>query len=513
VRASAMGGKRDDDGGQGDRRGARSARILDSAIHDLARRAPHWSAARRITPGQARALGIGAAIAALLGVLAPLPAGAAAVFIVTLGFSSLILFRLWAALVARPLPPPEPVSGDLPVYTILAPLYREARVAPALVAALEALDYPRALLDVKLVVEADDAETLAAVRACAPADFEIVETPAGGPRTKPKALTYALAFARGELLAIYDAEDRPHPAQLRAAVAAFARGGRDLVCVQAPLAFYNANENFLTRSFALEYAIHFRLVLPALLRMGAPIPLGGTSNHFRTGALRAAGGWDPYNVTEDADLGLRMAAMGGRLGMIAPPTLEEATCRLGPWIRQRSRWLKGYAQTVLVHTRARPGRPNFRKAATLWLTLGGALAAATMHGPTLIWLAAMLAWSSDAHLLAPALLSAGYCATLVGALRAASLSGDRTLIFAALLTPFYWPLQTVAAAIAFRQLWSAPYRWEKTEHGVSRAVTGNADTKKAARGEGRAAFPDRSAAPAAGFAGGAPAAEPSVPKA
>ncbi len=461
-------------------RDSRRAQALDEAVNGLVRRAPRWSAARRLHGDQAAVLAGLAVFAAGLAMAAPGATMLAGAVLAAGGFSSLILFRFWAALTARPhaampgaVPPErEAEHGPLPVYTILVPLYREARMAPQIVAALGALDYPARLLDVKLVIEADDAETLAAVRACAPAHFEIVETPAGGPRTKPKAMSFALAFARGTLLTIYDAEDRPHPMQLRAAAAAFASGGEDLVCVQAPLRFYNARENFLTRCFALEYAIHFHLALPALLRLGAPIPLGGTSNHFRTKALRQAGGWDPYNVTEDADLGFRLAAAGGRVGMIAPPTCEEATCRLPPWVRQRSRWLKGYAQTLLVHTRAAPGRIGPMKAAALWLTLGGALTAALAHTPALVWLGLVLAgWVETGRLAliwTLALACAGYAAMWAGAWRAARVSGERSLILAALLTPFYWPLHSAAAVMAVWQLVTAPFRWEKTEHGVSR---------------------------------------------
>jgi cellulose synthase/poly-beta-1,6-N-acetylglucosamine synthase-like glycosyltransferase len=319
-----------------------------------------------------------------------------------------------------------------------------------------------------LAIEEDDAQTLEAARAAAGPGVRIVAVPPGGPRTKPKALTYALAFARGALLTIYDAEDRPHPDQLRAAAAAFADGGPGLVCLQAPLAYYNAGRNWLTRCFQLEYAIHFRVVLPALIRMGAPIPLGGTSNHFRTAQLKQAGGWDPFNVTEDADLGFRILSAGARAAMIAPPTLEEATCSIPAWTRQRSRWLKGYAQTVLVHTRPAPGAFRPVKAAAMWLTLGGALAAAIVHAPALVWLAFALAAGSKAGLAALAILTAGYLSTAAAACAAARLTGDRALLRGLVYLQLYWPLQTLAAALAMAQLVAAPFRWEKTEHGVGR---------------------------------------------
>jgi cellulose synthase/poly-beta-1,6-N-acetylglucosamine synthase-like glycosyltransferase len=211
-------------------------------------------------------------------------------------------------------------------------------------------DYPRDRLDIKLVLEADDTETIAAAEQCG-GGLEIVRVPDHGPRTKPKAANYALSFARGEYLVIYDAEDRPEPDQLLKAVAAFRAAPRRIACLQARLNFYNADHNWITRMFALDYALWFDVLLPGLDRIGVPMPLGGTSNHFRTQILRDIGGWDAFNVTEDADIGIRLSQLGFGVSMIASTTYEEAPIALGPWLRQRSRWLKGYMQTWLVHMR------------------------------------------------------------------------------------------------------------------------------------------------------------------
>ncbi len=262
------------------------------------------------------------------------------------------LFRALLAWLGSGGPPrdlPRPCHG-LPAYTILVPLYHEAQVLPGLVRALRGLDYPAHLLDIKLVLEADDAETIAAAESCGDG-CEIIRVPSHGPRTKPKAANYALQFARGEYLVIYDAEDRPEADQLLKAVAAFRASPRSLACLQARLNFYNADHNWLTRMFALDYALWFDMLLPGLDRIGVPMPLGGTSNHFRTQVLRDIGGWDAYNVTEDADIGIRLAQLGYRVSMISFTTYEEAPVPLGPWLRQRSRWLKGYMQTWLVHMR------------------------------------------------------------------------------------------------------------------------------------------------------------------
>lgn len=256
--------------------------IADNAAHHLMRRHPRASAHRRVTAEQARAAGLGLIAAAAAFLLAPGRALEAFSILFALAFAAMLALR-WAALL---LPPrfiaAAPLSdGALPVYSLLIPLYREAASLPGLVSAIKRIDYPHKKLDAKLVIEADDAETLAAARALdLDGRFSIITVPPGEPRTKPKALNYALAFTHGELVAVYDAEDWPHPEQLRRAAAALKRDP-SLICVQAPLDCYNASDSFITRGFALEYAIHFHVWLPALTRFGWPAPLGGTSNHFR----------------------------------------------------------------------------------------------------------------------------------------------------------------------------------------------------------------------------------------
>lgn len=384
-------------------------------------------------------------------------------------FAATILWRLTAAASAAPLHSPLAEPG--PIYTILCPLYREANVVVELVAALARLDYPRHKLDVKLLVEQDDAATLAA--ACLAATnaphIEVVVAPAAAPRTKPKALNAGLARARGEYVVVYDAEDRPHPQQLRAALAAFQTADSRLACVQAPLAVYNCEDSWIARQFAAEYAIQFTQALPLLARLGLPLPLGGTSNHFRTEALRATGGWDPFNVTEDADLGYRLARDGYRCGVIAPPTWEEAPISFKAWFKQRTRWLKGHMQTWLVLMRApiqcarQMGWPAF---ASMHLVLGGGIAAALVHAPLACVLA--IAALSPEHLLSPAdfaLALFGYAVAMFAAL--ASGRDDRNHARAALTMPLYWPLASLAAYWALFELIFRPHYWSKTEHGLA----------------------------------------------
>ena len=274
------------------------------------------------------------------------------------GRSSGIALRALAAVASCRGDPDAPAlpDADLPVYSVVVALHREADVAARLVAALDGLDYPRAKLDILLVLEEGDWATIAALRALdLPGRYRIILAPDGQPRTKPRALNVALPLARGDLLTIYDAEDEPEPGQLRAAAARFAVAPAQIACLQGRLAIDNFADGWLARLFALEYAALFDVLNPGLAALGLPIALGGTSNHFRTPILRRVGGWDAWNVTEDADLGLRLARCGYGVEALASATHEEAPARLAAWLGQRRRWLKGWMQTLAVHFRD-PGR-------------------------------------------------------------------------------------------------------------------------------------------------------------
>jgi hypothetical protein len=325
------------------------------------------------------------------------------------------------------------------------------------------------------VLEADDAPTIAAVAALGLGPpFEVLLAPPGEPRTKPRALNFALAYARGTFVVIYDAEDRPSPDQLMAALDAFDAGEARLACVQAPLSWYNARETWLTRQFALEYAALFHVVLPALARWGWPFPLGGTSNHFRRAALEDALGWDPYNVTEDADLGFRLAELGYRTTVIAPGTREEAVTTLAPWTRQRARWIKGFLQTLLVRLANLPAlarRAGVRGLAALTFTIALPLASSFLHGP--IAVATLVALALGKLPVAAGLfLAAGYAIAAGTAYVGLARSGQRGLASAIPLMPLYWPLLTWAAVRALSDLARRPFHWEKTAHGITRVGSG-----------------------------------------
>ncbi|SDM85979.1 Glycosyltransferase, catalytic subunit of cellulose synthase and poly-beta-1,6-N-acetylglucosamine synthase [Maricaulis salignorans] len=442
------------------------------AAEGLARRAPDFSARTGLSISRRSAL----IIALCLLILTTAGWASWQVSLLTglagLLFACLIGLRLLACLLPpawarrRPLPP-----CALPRVSVIIALYRERAVLPVLISALEAIDYPADRLEIRLALEADDHETIAAARALElDHKYRIILVPEGGPRTKPRALNYALRFCSGEIVTIHDAEDRPHPRQLRIAAESFAAAGPELACLQAPLNWFNRGECWLTRQFALEYAAHFHALLPLYARLGWPLPLGGTSNHFRTAALRRAGGWDAWNVTEDADLGFRLHALGYRCDVIAPLTLEEAPTRVWPWVCQRTRWLKGYAQTLAVHSRLADLPPRRQNRFALILTLGAALVSALAHAPLAATCLFALCAGTDANgtqLLYGGFLAAGYgtsAATAAVGMRRAGLTVRRADL---LLMPLYWPLQSWAAVRALYQLATRPYFWDKTEHGIS----------------------------------------------
>ena len=366
----------------------------------------------------------------------------------------------------------------LPRVSLLVPLLREEAVARHLLDALAAMDYPAALLDIKLVLEADDAVTRAAIdRAELPPNIEVVSVPRDALRTKPRAMNYALPFCTGEIVGVYDAEDRPDPSQIRAVVDHLRHAPPEVACVQGYLDFYNSDRNWLARCFTLEYAIWFRVVLLGVQRLGLPIPLGGTTVFFRRNVLESIGAWDAHNVTEDADLGMRLARFGYRCDMIQSTTWEEANFRVLPWIRQRSRWLKGYAITWATHMR-RPGAllddlglMGFIGFQVLFL--GAITSYLSIPLFWLIWTGAvgfdLAVWQSFPTALTMAFLAsmiAGQAVMLVIAVIAARDSGRPGLLPWVLALPFYWPLGAVAAYRAIGEVFTRPFHWHKTEHGV-----------------------------------------------
>lgn len=382
-------------------------------------------------------------------------------------FMTALVFRLVLAVKGATARPAVSSSGQdvFPVYSIMIGLKDEAAVASQLSDSLARLDYPVDRLDVKLLLEEGDCATLDAVKHLDwPSGTEVLVLPPGAPQTKPRALNYGLQRARGEFVVIYDAEDRPHPGQLKEAVAAFVAGPPDLACVQAPLVGTPAKDNWIAGHWALEYAVQFGAVLPAMAALDIPIMLGGTSNHFRRQALVEAGGWDAWNVTEDADLGLRLARLGKRVGVICSPTLETPPARLDVWVSQRSRWLKGFMQTWLVIMRQPAAfirAVGVKRFVAVQLSLGAAILSGLVHG---VWaigcLLALILPGQQLSWLVWASLGVAY---LGGAVTANT--GGRAARWCLLLTlPLYWPLQTIAAWRALYGLLKRPHFWAKTPH-------------------------------------------------
>ncbi|MEO0881288.1 MAG: glycosyltransferase [Pseudomonadota bacterium] len=367
--------------------------------------------------------------------------------------------------------PSCPPLRSWPDYTVLVPLFDEAASVPTIVEAIKRLDYPIEKMDVIFLTEETDHPTRQALRkANMPGYWSILALPDGVPRTKPRALNVGLSRARGQYLTIYDAEDRPHPAQLKAAVMAFEhKASNDVACVQAPLRAHNAACSWTAGQWGLEYDVHFGLIVPALARAKLPIALGGTSNHFRVDVLKAVGGWDAWNVTEDADLGLRFARLGWQISSISQPTLEEAPERLSIWTAQRSRWIKGYMQTwavLMTHPAAVAAELGLRRYLSIQLLLAGAILSACLHGPLLLWCLISLALPGmGVSAMSLAVIGLGYIVNAIAALAAPGRGQHRWVLV--LTLPIYWPLLSLAAARAIMELFRSPYSWAKTPHGLT----------------------------------------------
>jgi cellulose synthase/poly-beta-1,6-N-acetylglucosamine synthase-like glycosyltransferase len=420
-----------------------------------------------------------------------------AIAIVIFGYVLISVYKIYILYIAvrRGTPEFPAVEGDdVPVYTILVPLYREAVVIPGLLTAIDELDYPHDKLEVIFLLEEDDEETL---RACStktlPPCVRLLIVPQGYPKTKPRACNEGLAAATGEFLVIFDAEDRPEPSQLRKALAAFAASPAPVVCQQAKLAYYNQRQNILTRMFTIDYANWFEGILPGLTWLEAPIPLGGTSNHFRTETLRTLGGWDPYNVAEDADLGIRLARHGYRTAMFESVTWEEANSKLRSWVKQRSRWTKGYMQTFLVHTRHPVQLWRELGAMNMWrfiILVAGTWFAGLLN--PLFWLLGILYyvtrstaiealfWTPIYYLGLFCLVIGNFVFIYMNVYTAVKWGYDGLAKWA-LLTPIYWVLHSIAAYMALYELLVRPHHWQKTTHGLAaQAVATRVDLAAAA---------------------------------
>jgi cellulose synthase/poly-beta-1,6-N-acetylglucosamine synthase-like glycosyltransferase len=480
---------------------------LELSIGLLQKSSPELSASRTLTRRQIRGLVIASVILLvtfpLLGhnliILIIIPIVAAYLAVLAL---RLILFR-------RSLAAPRTVvisdeealavpDWRLPVYTVLVPAYHEPEVMPRLVEQLRGLRYPRNRLDIKLLLEEDDEDTVQAAHEAIGADSEgiqVVLVPAAKPRAKPKALNYGLTLARGQLLTIYDAEDRPDPLQLRRAAVALGRLPDSVVCLQAKLLYFNPQQNLITRWFAIEYRMWFSQLLPGLVDFDAPVPLGGTSNHFRRQVLTDIGAWDPFNVTEDADLGIRLHRLGFRTAVLDSVTYEEANSDFVNWVRQRSRWYKGYLQTWLVnmrHPRELLRDLGWKGFLLFNLFVGGTPLLAMLN--PVFWIMTVLWFITRSTLILELFPMPVYYAGLLcwlagnfvfvyATMLSAFEDDEPKLVMAAALTPLYWVMMAVAATKAVFQIVVSPSYWEKTFHGLDQMAVEEPDTLEVAPSE------------------------------
>jgi len=430
-----------------------------------------------------------AVVMATLAVVIAIAPRATVIVLVICGFVSMLASMALkiAALIAamRPAPPQGPpvIIARLPVVSVIVALYREADIAARLVQRLSVLDYPKHLLDVILAVEEDDSLTRRALDdVVLPTWMRVIVVPRGPLKTKPRALNHALRFCRGAIIGVYDAEDAPAPDQISRIVQRFHECGADVACLQGVLDFYNPRSNWLSRCFTIEYAAWFRVMLPGIARLGLVLPLGGTTLFFRRTALEALGAWDAHNVTEDADLGVRLARHGYRTELIQTVTGEEANCRFLPWVRQRSRWIKGYMITYGVHMRdpalllRQLGWRRFAGFQVLFLgSISQALLVPVMWS---LW-AISLGLDHPARAIIPqtvfvpliaVFLLAEATTILTGLCGVGRRGGGLSLWWVPTLY-FYYPLAALASYKALYEVLLRPFYWDKTSHGHFDLVT------------------------------------------
>lgn len=354
----------------------------------------------------------------------------------------------------------------LPLYTILVPLYKEDKIISHLIESLDAINYPKNLLEIKLLIEEDDELTKANLaKEKLPEYYEMILVPFSHPRTKPKACNYGLLSAKGKYITIYDAEDRPDPDQLKKIVHLFTNSSKETICIQARLNFYNRKENIITKLFSIEYSLLFDYMLSGIKKLSFPIPLGGTSNHFIREKLIEVGGWDAFNVTEDADLGIRIHHFGYKTGLIDSTTLEEAPITIDAWIKQRARWIKGHILTSLLHLK-QFDKLKFNEFIGILFTL---------YLPNIIYitlpiyllLGCVVIDKIKHDLFWQINLAIGIILPIISSILVILIKkweSTKAAIFCSFIYYFLFPIAGIRSCW---QILTAPFHWDKTNHGVS----------------------------------------------
>ncbi len=469
--------------------------LLFNAVHGLREKLPQFSARRVITVAQAIVLFVLFQTVAIIAFISSNAILFTAHLLASTFYLGCVGLRAYSALQQGVVQKHAEFKkkqtrklndSELPFYSIVVALYQEQSQIADLISSLLKLDWPYEKQEILLVCEEDDTATINAIEACITnlrrPHISLIIVPFAEPRTKPKALNYALQLCRGDYVVVYDAEDRPATNQLRQASDEFMMESADLVCLQAPLSIHNHHESWLSKMFAIEYSALFDGLLPTLAHNKLPLPLGGTSNHFKKDILIEIGGWDPYNVTEDADLGMRMSRAGYSIGTLTAPTMEEAPIAFNIWLKQRTRWFKGWFQTWLVHMR----HPiflvqdlGFRGALIFHLMITGMIVSSLVH-PLLLYFIASWIWFNWAYGFAATFsnplflfdlvtILGGYLSFSALALRTMPKRNLQHLSIWLLTLPIYWLLLSIAAWRAVWHLIRRPHEWEKTPHRLQRA--------------------------------------------
>lgn len=349
-----------------------------------------------------------------------------------------------------------------PIYSVLIPIYKEISKIKQILKFIKMLDYPKDKLDVCILIEEDDLPIHQFFsQEILPSYIRVISVPIFQPRTKPKALNYATNFIKGEYVVVYDAEDIPDMDQLKKALHLFQQLPSQYICIQSRLNFYNYSENIITECFSVEYSILFDFYLFGLDFLNLPILLGGTSNHFKVKELKKIGFWDSYNVTEDAELSIRIYSNNYKIKMLDSLTLEESPIEMIAFIKQRSRWIKGFLQTFFCYV-CNYQYKKFNIYQVIFIIINLLFFALSLFlGPILI----VLSFFLDIALLKYNL----YIFFIYHAIAGLIVSKNNIFNFKYIIfsIPYYF-LHMFAFILAIYDLIKRPFHWRKTEHGKSK---------------------------------------------